>query len=50
MSLDRVVGKPAFTVPLQRQNEDLLLAHSQTTQQLKPQEERPRWYLDGTCK
>ena len=25
MSLDRVVGKPAFTVPLQRQNEDRYL-------------------------
>lgn len=48
MSLDRVVGKPAFTVPVQRQNEDLLLAHLQTTQQLKPQEGRPKYtHLDG---
>ena len=48
MSLDRVVGKPAFTVPVQRQNEDLLLAHSQTTQQLQPREGRPKYtHLDG---
>ena len=48
MSLDRVVGKPAFTFPLQKQNEDLLLAHSQTTQQLKLREERPKYtYLGG---
>ena len=30
MSLDRVVGKPAFTVPVQRQNEDLLPSCSLT--------------------
>ena len=47
MSLDRVVGKPAFTIPVQRQNEDLLLANSQTTQQLKPREGRPKFTCLG---